>query len=84
MPFSNGPGRSVLSFMTSAEMPHLIYKARQITGHTSNTDYIRKAVCEALARDLGTPVERFTMNLPPSRPKTHGGVKQAGFDEEVR
>jgi hypothetical protein len=48
-------------------MPHLIYKAAARHKITSNTRYIQLALCDALSRDLGIPVEELIAALPPPR-----------------
>jgi hypothetical protein len=50
-------------------MPSLIYKAVLATGKVSNTVYVQHAVCEALSRDLGIPLEELLAELPPPRGK---------------
>ena len=67
MPFRLGEFRAKIQFITSSEMPHLIYKACVATGTVSNTRYIQEAVCERLARDLDLPLERLLDRLPPPR-----------------
>lgn len=66
------PDRAKIQFTTSAEMPHLIYKACLATETVSNTVYCQRAVCEALSRDLGIPIEELLANLPaPRGPSKH-------------
>lgn len=67
LPFRLNEFRAKVQFITSAEMPSLIYKAVCATGKVSNTVYIQHAVCEALSRDLGIPLERLLDALPPPR-----------------
>lgn len=67
MPFRLDEFRAKIQFVTSAEMPSLIYKAVVSTGMRSNTQYIQHAVCEALARDLGIPLNRLIDGLPEPR-----------------
>ena len=69
MPFRLDEFRAKIQFLTSAEMPSLIYKAALATGKPSNTVYIQHAVCEALARDLGLDLETLLSNLPEPRGK---------------
>lgn len=64
MPFRLNEFRAKMQFVTSAEMPSLVYKAVQRTGKPSNTVYIQHAVCEALARDLNIPLEDLLARLP--------------------
>lgn len=53
-------------------MPSLIYKACLATGTQSNTRYAQLALCEALSRDLGIPLEDLLAELPPTRgPAAH-------------
>lgn len=66
------PGRTKVQFTTSAQMPHLIYRACVATGTVSNTVYIQHAVAYALARDLMIPVEKILAELPePRGPSKH-------------
>lgn len=67
MPFRLNEFRAKIQFVTSAEMPSLIYKALAVSGHPSNTVYIKHAVAEALARDLDIPLENILANLPEPR-----------------
>lgn len=67
MPFRLNEFRAKIQFVTSAEMPNLIYRACLRTGTVSNTVYIQHAVAEALARDLDIPLERILANLPEPR-----------------
>ncbi len=70
MPHRLNEFRAKIQFITSAETPSLIYKAVVATGKVSNTQYVQHAVCEALSRDLGIPLERLLGNLPPPRGKS--------------
>lgn len=72
MPFNLNEHRAKIQFITSASMPHNIYKACLKTGCVSNTRYIQEAVCARLAEDLGVPVEDLIAELPP--PRTTAGV----------
>lgn len=66
------PGRAKIQFTTSAEMPHLIYRACLATGIVSNTVYCQHALVDALARDLGLDAEALRANLPRGRgPAAH-------------
>lgn len=67
MPFRIDEHRAKIQFITSREMPSLVYKAAVRTNKVSNTVYIQHAVCEALSRDLGIPVEDLIAALPPAR-----------------
>lgn len=67
MPFRLDEHRAKVQFVTSARMPHDIYKACLATGAKSNTAYVQRAVCEALARDLDIPLDELLAALPPSR-----------------
>lgn len=68
MPFRLNEWRAKIQFVTSAEMPSLIHRAAEKHGYVSNTHYTQHALCHALSRDLGIPVERLLVNLPPPRP----------------
>jgi hypothetical protein len=59
--------RAKIQFTTSASMPSRIYKACLATGIISNTVYCQRAICEALSRDLGIPLEDLLAELPPPR-----------------
>ena len=66
------PNRAKIQFTTSAAMPHLIYQACLATGTVSNTVYVQRAVCEALARDLGLDLQALLADLPePRGPTAH-------------
>jgi hypothetical protein len=67
MPFRLNEFRAKIQFVTSSRMPSLIYKAVIKTGKVSNTVYIQHAVCEALSRDLGIPLDELLAELPPCR-----------------
>jgi len=67
MPHRLNEFRAKIQFVTSAEMPSLIYRACTETGCESNTVYIQRAVCEALARDLDMPLDTLLSALPPPR-----------------
>lgn len=67
MPFRLTPDRTKMQFLTSARMPSRVYKACVKTGIPSNTRYVQLAVCEALHRDLGIPMEELVGELPPTR-----------------
>jgi hypothetical protein len=67
MPYRLDEHRAKIQFLTSARMPSDIYKACLATGTTSNTAYIQRAVCEALARDLDLPLEELLDALPKTR-----------------
>lgn len=62
-----GEFRAKVQFTTSAEMPALVFKACLATGILSNTRYYQRAVCEALSRDLGIPLDDLLAALPASR-----------------
>lgn len=65
-------GRSKIQFTSSASMPYQVYQACLRTGIISNTVYYQRAVCEALARDLGIPVEELLADMPaPRGPAKH-------------
>lgn len=63
MPFRLGPGRTKIQFLTSAEMPSLIFRAREAAG-ISQTRYVQLAVCRQLARDLGLDYDELVSHLP--------------------
>lgn len=65
----DGGNRAKVQFITAAWMPHRIYQACKKTGTLSNTVYVQRAVCEALARDLGLPLDELLADLP--TPRTH-------------
>jgi len=66
------PDRAKIQFTTSVEMPNLIYQACLVTDTVSNTVYVQRAVCEALARDLNIDVNRLLASLPdPRGPSKH-------------
>lgn len=67
MPFRLNEHRAKIQFLTSAEMPSLIYRACLETNTPSNTAYIQRAVAEALSRDLGIPLEDILANLPENK-----------------
>ena len=67
MPFRLDEFRAKIQFVTSAEMPSLIYRACLTTGTLSNTRYIQEAVCEKLSQDLGIPLQDLLDRLPPPR-----------------
>lgn len=80
MPFRLNEERAKVQFMTSARMPSDIYAACLATGIPSNTAYIQRAVCEALARDLDLPLEMLLSALPPNKGKAahlFGGTRKA-------
>jgi hypothetical protein len=67
MPYRLNEFVAKIQFVSSAEMPRLVYLACQKTGIPSNTAYYRRAVAERLAADLDLPLDRILMNLPPTR-----------------
>jgi hypothetical protein len=72
MPFRLSELSAKIQFITSAQMPSMIYRACLATGTVSNTVYIQRALAEALARDLNIPVEDIMANLPaPRGPAAH-------------
>lgn len=82
MPFNLNEFRAKIQFITSASMPHNIYKACLKTHTVSNTRYIQEAVCERLSKDLGVPLEDLLAELPP--PKTLAGVLFDGTRKVAR
>lgn len=72
MPFRLDEFRAKVQFVTSADMPALVYDACVKTGVVSNTVYYQLAVCSALARDLGLDYDDLVANLPaPRGPSGH-------------
>lgn len=73
MPFRlNGFDRSKIQFTTGSWMPSMIYQACLATGTVSGTVYCQRAVCEALARDLGLDLDTLLADLPaPRGPSAH-------------
>lgn len=69
MPYVFTDFTTKIQFVTSAEMPSLIYRACLATDTVSNTVYVQHAVAEALARDLNIPLEDILAKLPPPRGK---------------
>lgn len=67
MPHRLNDFRAKIQFVCSARMPSLIYKAVIATDNVSNTVYIRNAVCEALSRDLGIPLQELLDEQPEPR-----------------
>lgn len=71
MPFRLGregfEGRAKIQFTTFLRMPSLIYRACLATGIPSNTVYVQRAVCEALARDLEMDLAQLLAELPTPR-----------------
>lgn len=67
MPFRLDEFRAKIQFTTFARMPHLIYRACHATDTVSNTVYIQRAVCEALARDLDIPLQDLLDLCPEPR-----------------
>lgn len=69
MAYTPLPGiRTTVHFQTSANLPSLIYKARQMREISSNAGYMRRAIIEALSRDLGLSYEELLDIQPPDRP----------------
>lgn len=59
--------KTKIQFITSVQMPSLVYKAVVKTKKPSQSVYIQHAVCEALSRDLGIPLEELLAQLPKAR-----------------
>lgn len=80
MPFRLNEFRAKIQFVTSAEMPSLIYKACRATNTPSNTVYCQRAVARALATDLGLDYDELIAKMPPSRPTNaeFNGHRQVG------
>lgn len=71
--------KTKMQFITSMRMPSLVYKATVATKKPSNSVYIQHAVCEALSRDLGIPIEELLAELPKARGAdcdVFGGLRQ--------
>ena len=71
--------KTKIQFITSVRMPSLVYKALLATGKPSQSVYVQHAVCDALSRDLGIPLEELLAELP--KPRTAesdvlGGLRQ--------
>ena len=73
MPFRlEGYDRAKVQFTTASWMPAMIYRACLTTGVVSNTVYVQRAVCEALARDLDLDLDALLADLPtPRGPSAH-------------
>lgn len=67
MPFRLNEHRAKIQFLASARIPSLIYRASVLTGAKSNTVYIQRAICAALARDLDLDEDELLAEQPPSR-----------------
>lgn len=79
MPHRLNEFRAKIQFITFAEMPSMIYRAVLRTDKVSNTQYIQHAVCAALSRDLGIPLEELLVRLPEPR-----GSARVPFGEDRR
>lgn len=67
-----GEFRAKVQFTTAAWMPKRIYEACLRTGTVSATVYCQRAVCEALARDLGLDLDELLAGMPtPRGPSAH-------------
>lgn len=78
MPFRLGKekpewaNRTKVQFTTASWLPFRVFEACKATGTVSNTVYIQRAVCEALARDLNLPLDSLLSELPePRGPSKH-------------
>lgn len=71
MPFRLNEWRAKIQFTTANWMPEAIYQACKVTGIISGTVYCQRAVCEALARDLGVDLDDLLSGLPPPRGPSH-------------
>lgn len=81
-PFRLSEFRSKIQFTSSASMPRRIYEACVAKGIVSNTVYCQLAICEALSRDLGIPIEELLAELPePRGPAKHVYERGAGVDQ---
>lgn len=67
MPFRLDETRAKVQFTTFARMPYLIWRACVETGIVSNTVYVQRAVCEALARDLNMDLGELLDECPDPR-----------------
>lgn len=66
MPFRLKEGETKIQFATFAEMPALIFEAREDDG-ISQTRYCQLALCRQLAEDLGLSYEDLVARLPEYR-----------------
>lgn len=73
MPYDRRNYTAILHVQTSSEIPSLITKARDILDIPSQAAYVRLAVIERLARDLGVDVGEMLARQPniDYRPKPH-------------
>lgn len=69
MPHRINEFRAKIQFITFAAMPSMISEACQKGFAISNTVYVQHAVCEALSRDLGIPLDHLLAKLPEPRGK---------------
>lgn len=81
--------RTTIHFLTSAEMPSMVYEACVATGTPSNTRYVQEAVCRRLAADLGLDYDDLLSRLPAGRrqARVFNGLRAIGpanTVEEVR
>ena len=67
MPFRLDEFRAKVQFITSSDMPMLVYEACVKTGCPSNTVYYQLATCYALSRDLDLDYDSLIAALPPPR-----------------
>ena len=86
MPFRLNDETAKIQFVTSAETPHLIYRACLATDTGSNTAWLQRAVAKALAADLGLDEAELLGHLPDTsgsgyylrHRQGHGHTSQAG------
>lgn len=64
-----GP-RAKIQITTHASHPYLIYQACLASGVCSNTVYVQRAICAALARDLGLDYDTLIEQLPTPRTRS--------------
>lgn len=56
-----------IQFISSNQLPSLIWKAAKKTGRLSSTEYLQDIICAQVAKDLGLNVEDLKAALPPRR-----------------
>ncbi len=75
------PGR--LQWHVSNRIPALVAKAAQQTGCESNAEYLRRAVIEALARDLGVDADELLGEQPSKAANTLTTTRRFGPSNAV-
>lgn len=64
MPYKLGTTDTQVQIQCSKNLPVMVYRARQVSGHASNASYIREAIIQAIARDLGVSAEELLAEQP--------------------